>query len=121
MELAGFASMNVAEDTSAFVYFGLPGEPAIGPPAFMHRFAAMENPEAPISHHWLDSTHISYGVATAGLVHGNVKPDKDGFRDVLMVNVHELKDAEDQRTLDQLTADAQSQRESDNQEDQIQE
>jgi len=73
MELAGIASMNVAEETSAFVYFGLPGEPAIGPPAFMHRFAAMENPEAPLSHHWLDSTHISYGVATAGVGHGNVK------------------------------------------------
>ena len=26
----------------------------------------MDNPAAPISHHWLDSTHISFGVLTAG-------------------------------------------------------
>ena len=47
----------------AFVYAGLPGEPAFGPPAFMHRPAAMMSPEAPITHHWLDSTHITFGVA----------------------------------------------------------
>ena len=39
---------------------GLPGEPALGPPAFMHRFSGEDNPEAPITHHWLDSTHITY-------------------------------------------------------------
>jgi hypothetical protein len=79
MELASTASMELAEQTSAFVYFGLPGEPAIGPPAFVHRFAAIENPEAPIAHHWLDSTHISYGVATVGLVHGNAKLEGSVF------------------------------------------
>jgi hypothetical protein len=46
----------------------LPGEPALGPPAFMHRFSGEDNPEAPLSHYWLDSTHITYGVATAGIV-----------------------------------------------------
>ena len=51
---------------SVFVYVGLPGEPALGPPAFMHRFSGEDNPEAPIAHHWLDSTHITYGVATLG-------------------------------------------------------
>ncbi len=67
MELA--VSYSVAcENNSGFLYFGLPGEPALGPPAFMHRFSGMANPEAPITHHWLDSTHITYGVATAGLV-----------------------------------------------------
>ena len=73
MELATMANVRLSEHTSAFVYFGLPGEPALGPPAFMHRFTAMENPEAPISHHWLDATHIAYGVATAGLIHDDVK------------------------------------------------
>jgi hypothetical protein len=34
----------------------------------MHRPAAMMSPEAPISHHWLDSTHITFGVLTAGYV-----------------------------------------------------
>jgi hypothetical protein len=69
MELAGVYSVPVVTDTSAFLYLGYPGEPALGPPAFMHRFSGMDNPEAPISHHWLDSTHITYGVVTAGFVH----------------------------------------------------
>lgn len=47
-------------------YLAMPGEPALGPPVFMHRFSGVENPAAPIGHHWLDSTHISYGVATVG-------------------------------------------------------
>ena len=33
----------------------------------MHRFSAMRNPEAPLTHHWLDSTHITFGVATLGV------------------------------------------------------
>ena len=36
-----------------------------GPPTFMHRLSAMDNPDAPIAHHWQDSTHITFGVATA--------------------------------------------------------
>jgi hypothetical protein len=55
------------QDLSAYLYFGYPGEPALGPPTFMHRASAMDDPDAPISHHWLDSTHITFGVATAGL------------------------------------------------------
>ena len=39
----------------------------------MHRFSGETNPEAPITHHWLDSTHITYGVATGGLVCRNFK------------------------------------------------
>jgi hypothetical protein len=49
------------------VYGGLAGEPALGPPAFPHRASAASNPVAPISHHWLDATHITFGVVTAGL------------------------------------------------------
>jgi hypothetical protein len=45
----------------------LAGEPALGPPAFPHRISAMLNPIAPISHHWLDSTHISFGLVTASV------------------------------------------------------
>jgi hypothetical protein len=73
MELAGVYSVPVDESTSAFLYVGYPGEPALGPPTFMHRFSGMENPEAPISHHWLDSTHITYGVVTGGVVYGRWK------------------------------------------------
>jgi len=49
------------------VYGGLAGEPALGPPAFPHRPSAAPNPLAPIGHHWLDSTHITFGVVTAGV------------------------------------------------------
>jgi hypothetical protein len=73
MELATTYSRPIAERASVFAYFGLPGEPALGPPAFMHRFSAEEIPAAPITHHWLDSSHISFGVATLGVVRGNVK------------------------------------------------
>jgi hypothetical protein len=66
MEVAATYSLPVAEEQSVYGYIGLPGEPALGPPAFMHRFSGMDNPEAPISHHWLDSTHVIFGVATLG-------------------------------------------------------
>jgi YHS domain-containing protein len=49
------------------VYAGLAGEPALGPAAFPHRLSAMPNPVAPTGHHWLDATHITYGVVTAGV------------------------------------------------------
>ncbi len=43
------------------------GEPALGPVAFMHRPSAMDDPVAPLGHHWQDATHISFGVLTAGV------------------------------------------------------
>ncbi len=79
MELA--ASYAIARGrNSAFVYAGLPGEPALGPPAFMHRFSAANDPVAPITHHWLDSTHITFGVVTAGAVLDRVKVEASAFR-----------------------------------------
>ncbi|MDD5020407.1 MAG: hypothetical protein PHH75_06070 [Candidatus Omnitrophica bacterium] len=69
------------DEDSFFAYFGLPGEPALGPPAFMHRFSGMDNPEAPLSHHWLDSTHITFGVLTLGYVlNNNIKCEGSIFR-----------------------------------------
>ena len=50
-----------------YFYFGYPGEPALGPPTFMHRISAMDDPDAPIAHHWQDSTHVTFGVATIGV------------------------------------------------------
>jgi len=64
MELAVSYSVPIEDSQSLYLYFGLPGEPALGPPAFMHRYSSFSNVEAPLSHHWLDSTHITYGVAT---------------------------------------------------------
>ncbi len=54
MELSGSISQNVGPKSSLFLYAGLPGEPVFGPPAFMHREAILDSPEAPISHHWLE-------------------------------------------------------------------
>ena len=79
MELSASLSQNIGPKSSAFLYAGLPGEPAFGPPAFMHREAIMDSPEAPISHHWLDSTHISFGLVTAGVVHDNLKLEVSRF------------------------------------------
>jgi hypothetical protein len=79
MELSATYSHPIAGSLTGFVYFGLPGEPALGPATFMHRFPGMANPEAPISHHWLDSTHVTFGVATAGLVYGGVKLEGSVF------------------------------------------
>lgn len=80
MELAATYSQNLTANSSVFVYGGLPGEPALGPPAFMHRTSGADNPEAPISHHWLDSTHITFGVLTAGVVLGDWKIEGSSFR-----------------------------------------
>ena len=66
-ELAVSFSKPIAGNTRAFLYAGPVGEPALGNVMFMHRPSGMEIPEAPISHHWFDSTHISFGVATIGV------------------------------------------------------
>jgi hypothetical protein len=79
MELSASVSQNIGPKSSAFLYAGLPGEPAFGPPAFMHREAIMDSPEAPISHHWLDSTHITFGVLTAGIAVDRVKLEVSRF------------------------------------------
>ena len=79
MELSASVSQDIGQKSSVFLYGGLPGEPAFGPPAFMHREAIMDSPEAPISHHWLDSTHITFGVLTAGIVLGGAKLEVSRF------------------------------------------
>ena len=79
MELSASYSVPLGPNASAFLYAGLPGEPAFGPPAFMHRMAIADSPEAPITHHWLDSTHITFGVVTAGAIVGNLKIEGSRF------------------------------------------
>jgi hypothetical protein len=79
MELSGTYIHKFTHDDSAFVYAGYPGEPALGPPAFMHRASGMDIPFAPITHHWLDSTHIAFGVVTAGYVHDDWKLEVSQF------------------------------------------
>jgi len=61
------------------VYVAPVGDPALGPVAYPHRASAAELPEAPISHHWQDSTHISDDVVTVGLAYKKVKLEASGF------------------------------------------
>ena len=79
MELAGTYSISRGR-SSVFAYGGLPGEPALGPPVFMHRPSGVEFPGAPISHHWLDSSHITFGVVTAGVMSGQWKLEGSLFK-----------------------------------------
>lgn len=55
----------------AFLYFAPVGEPPIGVAAYQHRPSAWDNPAAPITHHWFDGTHITFGVATLGATFGD--------------------------------------------------
>jgi hypothetical protein len=80
MELASTYSYRLTDKSSAFIYGGLPGEPALGPTTFMHRFSGIDNPEAPITHHWLDSAHITYGVLTTGYVYDKWKIEASTFK-----------------------------------------
>lgn len=69
MELSAQYTVPLGERGSWFTYVGYPGEPALGPVAFMHRASASENPSAALAHHLQDSTHISFGVLTTGFTY----------------------------------------------------
>ncbi len=79
MELAARIDID-AGPGKLFLYGGPVGEPALGPSAFMHRGSAAYNPEPPITHHWFDSTHITYGVVTAGYATGKWQLEASAFR-----------------------------------------
>jgi hypothetical protein len=66
-------------DADVFLYLGYPGEPAISNIAFMHRPSALNNPDAPLGHHWQDATHITFGVATVGFRYQNLKLEASSF------------------------------------------
>jgi hypothetical protein len=55
------------------------GSPALGPEAFMHRPSAAENPQAPLSHHNLDSTHITPGVLNLGIFRNGIGVETSWF------------------------------------------
>jgi hypothetical protein len=79
MELAASYSLPLGQSSSVFVYGGPVGEPALGPSAFMHRYSARRNPEAPLTHHWFDSSHITFGVVTVGGTLGPLKAEASAF------------------------------------------
>ena len=67
MELSAAYDAPLTASVHWQIYGGPVGEPALGPVAYPHRVSAIPNPLAPISHHWLDSTHITFGVITGGV------------------------------------------------------
>ncbi|HEY3172482.1 MAG TPA: hypothetical protein VGK86_07900, partial [Thermoanaerobaculia bacterium] len=66
MNLSATYRLPLGSDGAAWLQLAPVGEPAIGPTAFMHRASSGENPTAPLGHHWQDSTHIAFNVATLG-------------------------------------------------------
>jgi hypothetical protein len=86
MNLGGEYSRGFGETTVTLAAY-MAGPAPIGPPVFMHRPSAVDNPQAPLSHHHLDATHITPGVVSigirraafsveAGAFHGQ-EPDED--------------------------------------------
>lgn len=78
-EVAASYTYAFSKKTDLSLYVGYPGEPAIGPVAFMHRPSALANPDAPLSHHWSDATHITFGVATLGFRYDKFKIEGSSF------------------------------------------
>lgn len=79
-ELALSYSHLLGGGKSVYLYAGYPGEPALGPPTYMHRLLASDYADAPIGHHWQDATHVTFGVVTAGVnVNSKVKLEASNF------------------------------------------
>ena len=79
MEIAGEYERPLRGNLRWQVYGGLAGEPALGPVAYPHRLSAMPNPIAPIGHHWLDASHITFGVVTTGVFTSRWKAEASVF------------------------------------------
>jgi hypothetical protein len=79
MGLGFHYTYQLGEDTFVDTYFAPVGDPALGPVAFPHRASAAELPQAPISHHLQDSTHIANEVVTVGIQHKWIKLEASGF------------------------------------------
>ena len=79
MELGVLYERPISKTLGLSLYAAPSGEPALSPVAFMHRPSAMDNPTAPLGHHWQDATHIAFGVLTAGLFTHSVKLEGSVF------------------------------------------
>lgn len=78
-ELSVGYTQRINDKVDLTIYAGYPGEPALGPTAFMHRMSAFNNPDAVLGHHWQDATHITFGVVTAGVRYGKFKLEGSSF------------------------------------------
>lgn len=79
MEVSGIYDKTLSNSASVFLYAAPVGEPALGPPVYMHRASSEDNPDAPLTHHWLDSTHVAFGVVTVGAVWRDWKIEASSF------------------------------------------
>jgi hypothetical protein len=89
MELSALYERAISRRLGLLIYAAPVGEPAVGPVAYMHRPSALNDPFAPLAHHWTDATHITYGVLTAGVFTKHIKlegtlfngrePDEDRY------------------------------------------
>ena len=69
----------LGKDTIVEAYFAPVGDPALGPVAYPHRASAAELPQAPLGHHWQDSTHIADDVVTVAVKHSWLRVEASGF------------------------------------------
>jgi hypothetical protein len=69
----------LSENTMLQLYYAPVGDPALGPVAFPHRASAAELPQAPLGHHWQDSTHIADNVATVAIKYKWIRLETSGF------------------------------------------
>jgi hypothetical protein len=67
MEIAAEYARDFGAHTIGYLYLAPVGDPALGPVGFPHRDSAGEIPQAPLGHHYEDSTHIADDVITAGV------------------------------------------------------
>ena len=81
MELAGSYDAVLSEDLSISLYAAAIGEPALGPPVYLHRGSAAANPVVPLAHHLQDDTHSSYGVVTYGMRWPGLDLEVSAFND----------------------------------------
>ncbi len=82
MELAAVYERELTSKVAMVMYVAPAGEPALGPVAFMHRPSAMDNPGAPLGHHWQDATHIGFGVVTGGLYTRTIRLEASAFNGI---------------------------------------
>jgi hypothetical protein len=79
MALGVHYAHTLSEHTTLELYAAPVGDPALGPVAFPHRASASEIPQAPLSHHWQDSTHIADDVVIAGIKYHQLRFEASGF------------------------------------------
>jgi hypothetical protein len=79
MALGFHYAYTLTENTTLDVYVAPVGDPALGPVAYPHRASAEELPEATLSHHLQDSTHISDDVITVGISRNQFRLEASGF------------------------------------------